>query len=161
VPKLVEIGLLAAAPSDALGVGGSGLALGVVLVVRTGIDNLEYACAKASCYVLAKARTPAGKIVTLVFDGVVEQGGGRFVLVAAVLHNQRGDGQQMGDIRRITVLAPLLAMQPGGEQDRRVEAFCGLHGRRARSACFAGRCRSPRECSFCRMLTSVPKRDTR
>ena len=58
-----------------------------------------------------------------VLDGVVQQRADRLGLAAAHLEHERGDAEQVGDVRDARALAQLPAMVLGREQQRAIEAL--------------------------------------
>ena len=54
-----------------------------------------------------------GVAVVLIFDGVVEEGRDRLVLVAPVLEDERTDTEQVGDVRRGRAFFRLVGVQLG------------------------------------------------
>ena len=73
------------------------------------------------------------RLAAAVLDRVVQQRADRLGLAAAHLEHERGDREQVRDVRDLGALAQLPAVVVGGEQQRAVE--------RCRRA-VAGRCRS-------------------
>ena len=71
----------------------------------------------------------------LVLDHVVQQGRDRFVLVSPVLQHQRGDREQVRDIRDVGALSQLLLVCPRGVIERvRETVGVQLQGQRNRPA---------------------------
>ena len=72
--------------------------------------TLDYYCDR-----LAEAATDfiERRLATLILDGVVQQCGDGFVLIAAMFHDDGRHGQQMGQIRLARRFPPLRGMQHG------------------------------------------------
>ena len=54
------------------------------------------------------------RFAALVFDRIVEEGGDSLILVAAVLEDECGDGEQVGNVGDIRALSTLLAVEATG-----------------------------------------------
>jgi hypothetical protein len=76
----------------------------------------------------AAADGSEGLRAALVLDRVVEEGGDGLVFVAAVLEDEGGDGQEVGDVRGGGALAQLPGVQLGGVDEGVFEAG-GEHDR--------------------------------
>jgi hypothetical protein len=65
---------------------------------------------------------PRDRGAALVFDDVVQEGGDRLVLVAAMLENERSHGHQVRDVRDVSALADLSPVGALGEGQGLAEA---------------------------------------
>ena len=86
--------------------------LGQGVGVGATFDDFDHCGAESSGDLVAR------DLPALIFDGVVQQRGDGLILVAAVLHHQRGHGQQVRQVRLARKLPPLIGMQRGGVGER-------------------------------------------
>ena len=74
---------------------------------------------------MGEARQPA-----LVFDSVMKECGNGLVFIAAVLDDDRGDSEQVADVRAVFALARLMRVEPRGIAKRSDESARKLRAAR-------------------------------